>query len=111
MVGACGCCAGLLAPPVWRGPLAVRSTSRGVSALRQTVAISMRELKMLTTVVEGRVYDWSHAVGRNAGAGNGFNYPWSIALASQGTAYVVNRGGEGNQGSRVSKVYIGAPGE
>jgi DNA-binding beta-propeller fold protein YncE len=71
----------------------------------------MRELKMLTTVVEGRVYDWSHAVGRNAGAGNGFNYPWSIALASQGTAYVVNRGGEGNQGSRVSKVSIGAPGE
>jgi len=27
-----------------------------------------------------------------------------------GLAYVVNRGGEGNQGSRVSKVSIGAPG-
>src|SRR5882724_770600 len=66
---------------------------------------------MLTTVVEGRVYDWSHSVGRNAAAGNGFTYPGSIALASQGVAYVVNRGGEGNQGSRVSKVYIGAPGE
>ena len=44
------------------------------------------------------------------GCGNGFTYPCSIALASQGVAYVVNRGGEGNQGSRVSKVYIGAPG-
>src|SRR5437879_11597413 len=67
-------------------------------------------LKMLTTVVEGRVYDWSHSVGRNAAAGNGFAYPCSIALASNGLAYVVNRGGEGNQGSRVSKVSIGAPG-
>ena len=66
---------------------------------------------MLTTVVEGRVYDWSHSVGRNAAAGNGFTYPCSIALASQGVAYVVNRGGEGNQGSRVSKVSIGAPGD
>ena len=65
---------------------------------------------MLTTVVEGRVYDWSHSVGRNAAAGNGFAYPCSIALASPGLAYVVNRGGEGNQGSRVSKVSIGAPG-
>src|SRR5438445_12819986 len=66
---------------------------------------------MLTTVAEGRVYDWSHSVGRNAAAGNGFAYPCSIALASQGIVYVVSRGGEGNQGSRVSKVYVGAPGE
>ena len=28
----------------------------------------------LTTVHEGRVYDWSHAVGRNAARGPGFNY-------------------------------------
>src|SRR5439155_22539748 len=66
---------------------------------------------MLTTVAEGRVYDWSHSVGRNAAAGNGFAYPCSIALASQGIAYVVSRSGEGNQGSRVSKVFIGGPGD
>jgi len=66
---------------------------------------------MLTTVTEGRVYDWSHAVGRGAAAGDGFNQPCSIALASQGIAYVVSRGNENNFGSRVSKVYVGAPGE
>ena len=66
---------------------------------------------MLTTVAEGRVYDWSHAVGRGAAAGDGFNQPCSIAAASQGMIYVVSRGNENNFGSRVSKVYVGAPGE
>jgi sugar lactone lactonase YvrE len=66
---------------------------------------------MLTTVTEGRVYDWSHAVGRGAAAGDGFNQPCSIALASQGIIYVVSRGNENNFGSRVSKVYVGAPGD
>jgi DNA-binding beta-propeller fold protein YncE len=66
---------------------------------------------MLTTVIAGRVYDWSHSVGRNAASGNGFGYPCAIALASEGIAYVVNRGSENNFGSRISKVSIGAPGE
>ena len=66
---------------------------------------------MLTTVAEGRVYDWSHAVGRGAAAGDGFNQPCSIAPASQSIVYVVSRGSENNFGSRVSKVYVGAPGE
>ncbi|MGQ4810228.1 Virginiamycin B lyase [Candidatus Entotheonellaceae bacterium PAL068K] len=66
---------------------------------------------MLTTVISGRVYDFSHAVGRNAAVGDGFSQPAGIALASGGVAYVVNRGNETNFGSRVSKVFIGAPGE
>jgi DNA-binding beta-propeller fold protein YncE len=66
---------------------------------------------MLTTVIAGRVYDFSHAVGRNAAAGKGFSQPTDIALASSGVAYVVSRGTETNFGSRVSKVRLGAPGE
>jgi DNA-binding beta-propeller fold protein YncE len=66
---------------------------------------------MLTTVIAGRVYDFSHAVGRNAAAGKGFSQPQSIALAPKGVAYVVSRGTETNFGSRVTKVFIGAPGE
>jgi DNA-binding beta-propeller fold protein YncE len=66
---------------------------------------------MLTTVVAGRVYDFSHVVGRNAAAGKGFAQPMGIALAPKGIAYVVSRGTETNFGSRISKVFIGAPGE
>jgi hypothetical protein len=66
---------------------------------------------MLTTVTEGRVYDWSHAVGRGAAAGDGFKQPCSISLASQGNKYLVSRVNENNFGSRVSNVSVGAPGE
>jgi hypothetical protein len=66
---------------------------------------------MLTTVIAGRVWDFSHALGRNAAAGKGFAHPSSIALASKGVAYVVSRGTETNFGSRVTKVFIGSPGE
>ncbi|MFN0074804.1 MAG: NHL repeat-containing protein [Chloroflexota bacterium] len=66
---------------------------------------------MLTTVAEGRVYDWSHSVGRGAAAGDGFNQPCSIAAAPQGVMYVVSRGNENNFGSRVSKVFVGDPGD
>jgi len=61
----------------------------------------------LTTVVPGRVWDFSHAVGRNAAVGTGFSQPSSLALLPQGVAYVVSRGNENNYGSRISKVYIG----
>jgi DNA-binding beta-propeller fold protein YncE len=66
---------------------------------------------MLTTVIAGRVFDFSHAVGRNAAAGKGFSQPTSIALAPKGVAYVVSRGNETNNGSRVSKVFLGGPRE
>lgn len=61
----------------------------------------------LTTVVPGRVWDFSHAIGRNAAAGTGFSQPCSMALASGGEAYVVNRGNENNFGNRVTKLSIG----
>ena len=61
----------------------------------------------LTTVVPGRVWDFSHAVGRNAAAGKGFAQPCSLALASKGVGYVVSRGNETNFGTRISKVFVG----
>src|SRR5215510_14496884 len=38
----------------------------------------------LTTVAQGRVYEWSHAVGRGAQSGTGFNYPQTMCLAKGG---------------------------
>jgi hypothetical protein len=32
----------------------------------------------LTTYVKGRAYDWSHAIGRAAANGTGFNYPQTM---------------------------------
>jgi len=34
----------------------------------------------LTTVVKGRAYDWSHAIGRGAATGTGFNYVQTMCL-------------------------------
>jgi DNA-binding beta-propeller fold protein YncE len=65
----------------------------------------------LTTVARGRVYEWSHAVGRGAASGTGFNYPQTMCLANGGVAYVANRGNENNFGMRVNEVRIGGPGE
>ena len=61
----------------------------------------------LTTVVPGRVWDFSHAVGRNAAVGTGFSQPSSLALLPQGVTYVVSRGNENNYGSRISKIFVG----
>jgi len=65
----------------------------------------------LTTVARGRVYDWSHSVGRGAASGTGFNYPQTMCLGKGGVVYVANRGNENNFGMRANKVRIGAPGE
>jgi DNA-binding beta-propeller fold protein YncE len=65
----------------------------------------------LTTVARGRVYDWSHAIGRGAATGTGFNYVQSMCLAKDGVAYTSNRGNENNFGMRVNKIKIGGPGE
>ncbi len=61
----------------------------------------------LTTVVPGRVWEFSHAVGRNAAVGAGFSQPAGLALAPQGVTYVVSRGNENNFGSRTSKISVG----
>jgi tripartite motif-containing protein 71 len=65
----------------------------------------------LTTVARGRVYDWSHAVGRTAARGPGFNYPQMICLGKGSTVYATNRGNENNFGMHVNKVHIGGPSE
>jgi DNA-binding beta-propeller fold protein YncE len=64
----------------------------------------------LTTVARGRVYDWSHAIGRGAATGTGFNYVQSMCLAKDGVCYTSNRGNENNFGMRVNKIKIGGPG-
>ncbi len=65
----------------------------------------------LTTVARGRVYDWSHAIGRGAATGTGFNYPQTMCLDKNGNVYTANRGNENNFGMRVNHVKVGGPGE
>src|SRR5581483_1535899 len=62
----------------------------------------------LTTVARGRVYDWSHAVGRGAATGTGFNYVQAMCLDKNGNAYTTNRGNENNFGMRANHVKIGS---
>jgi DNA-binding beta-propeller fold protein YncE len=76
---------------------------------------------MVTQIVAGRVYDYSHCVGRGAVSGNGFNSAIGVALGHDGTAYVLNRGWEfvpgipwdrAGRGSRVGIYTFGeAPGD
>ena len=65
----------------------------------------------LTTVARGRVYDWSHAVGRGAARGTGFNYIQTMCLGKNGVLYATNRGNENNFGMHANKVQLGGPGE
>ena len=66
---------------------------------------------MLTTTAGGRVWSFSHAIGRNAAAGAGFTQPMAVAAAPGGVLYVVSRGQERSGGvimenKRLSKVTI-----
>ena len=66
---------------------------------------------MLTTTVQGRTWNFSHAIGRNAAAGNGFTQPMSIACDKSNGIVVLSRGGEGAGGGaqpskRIGKVTI-----
>lgn len=63
----------------------------------------------LSTVASGRAYDWSHAIGRGAATGTGFNYPQTMCLGNDGDIYVANRGNENNFGMRVNRVKLGGP--
>ena len=65
----------------------------------------------LTTVSNGRTYDWSYAIGRAAATGTGFNYPQTMCLGNDGDIFVANRGNENNFGQRVNRIKLGAPGE
>src|ERR1700758_2378740 len=65
----------------------------------------------LTTVVRGRAYDWSHAIGRGAATGTGFNYVQTMCLGNNGDLYTANRGNENNFGMRVNRIQLGGPGD
>ena len=58
----------------------------------------------LTTVVRGRAYDWSHAIGRGAATGTGFNYVQTMCLGTDNDIYTANRGNENNFGMRVNRI-------
>jgi DNA-binding beta-propeller fold protein YncE len=76
---------------------------------------------MLTTIAAGRVYDFSHAVGRGALSGMGFRMAVSLALGKGDTLYAANRGWEQVQnvpytktqlGTRIGKLTLGSePGD
>ena len=63
---------------------------------------------MLTTTAAGRTWNFSHAIGRNAAAGNGFTNPYAVATAPGGVLYVINRGQEAGVqvNKRIGKVTI-----
>ena len=58
---------------------------------------------MLTTTVQGRTWNFSHAIGWNAIAGNGFTQPFSVTFAGSDIIYVLNRGGENVPNRRIGK--------
>ena len=76
---------------------------------------------MLTRTAAGRVYDYSHSVGRNGVSGLGFYYPVGAAVGDGDVVYVVNRPQETVSnvpwnrtavGARISIVTIGdVPGD
>ena len=55
---------------------------------------------MLTQTVAGRIYDFSHAVGRGSISGEGFSQPVALAMGAGDVVYVLNRGVEGYAGGR-----------
>ena len=72
---------------------------------------------MLTQTVAGRVYDYSHSIGRGGTSGNSFLEPNKLSIGRGDAVYVLSRGMEGipggpplmpnNYGGRVTKVTIG----
>ena len=71
---------------------------------------------MLTQIAAGRVYDYSHSVGRGSQSGMGFSQPVAIALGQNDLVYVLNRGSESisnvpwnrtGVGARVSQLTMG----
>jgi DNA-binding beta-propeller fold protein YncE len=62
---------------------------------------------MLTTMAAGRVYDFSHAVGRGAISGLGFRLAVALAMGEGDTLYAVNRGWEQVQNVPWNKTQLG----
>ena len=63
---------------------------------------------MVTQIVAGRVFDYSHCVGRGGVTGIGFSNVIALAVSSSGKTYAVNRGQEFVTGVSWSKTARGA---
>ena len=61
----------------------------------------------MTTTVAGRTWNFSHAIGRNAAAGNGFTQPVDVAAGPEGVLYVLSRGNDGAGGVVAENKRIG----
>jgi DNA-binding beta-propeller fold protein YncE len=62
---------------------------------------------MLTTLAAGRVFDFSHVVGRGGGSGIGFSRAVSLALGEGDIVYVLNRGAEQIKDVAWNRSYVG----
>ena len=62
---------------------------------------------MLTTTAQGRTWNFSYALGRNAAAGNGFTQPISVETGHNDILYVLSRGAEGSDGKALPNTRIG----
>ena len=62
---------------------------------------------MLTRTVFQRTFTYSHCIGRGANGGEGFRYPMDVALAPNGTTYVLNWSSDYMPSTRVTKCTLG----
>ena len=63
---------------------------------------------MQTISVSGRVYNYSHCVGRNAVSGAGFHYPNALARGDGDIIYVVNQPDELQPVPHITKITVGS---
>jgi DNA-binding beta-propeller fold protein YncE len=61
---------------------------------------------MQTISVRGRVFNYSHTIGRNSDAGTGFRYPVALARGNGDLLYVLNRGDEYTNSQRVTAMTL-----
>ena len=61
---------------------------------------------MRTKVVDGRVYNYSHCIGRSGTSGLGFGHPMDFVLGSGGSLYVLHRTTEFTPGQGLSKCTL-----
>jgi len=72
---------------------------------------------MLTQVVAGRTYSYSHCVGWGGGSGTGFTFPVAAALGADGLLYMINRGSESfsgvawNETGNAARISMVTPGD
>jgi len=62
---------------------------------------------MQTVMVQGRVYNYSHCVGRNAVSGAGFHYPNALTRGEGDVIYVVNQPDELQPVPHITIVSVG----